>query len=372
MDARRGRKQKRERDAVTDQYELGELFERFYCAKVTEGRTKRTLDSYRENYGYLVEYMNESGLGQDIRNITVDFIRDYITYMLNEREQFDGHRFKLKTLNKVGLSPSTVNLRLKVWRTFFKFMNDEGQYCENPFAIIKKVREVDNGIDVLSVEQLRAILNAPDKRSYAGFRDHVLITVLLDIFGRIFETLSLKFSDIDVETCSIRISAENTKSRKYKHIPIQKRTLKLLLELIDENSEFETDYVFLANYGDPLKPSQFRHRLKEHVKKAGINRRVYPHLLRHSAATLFLEAGGDIRHLQMLLNHKDLRMVIRYTHLSQKSLTEQHGKYTPLNEIYGSLSKERKILRQCTFCNIIGLIIRSGVVNNGNVIRTGR
>lgn len=60
---------------------------------------------------------------------------------------------------------------------------------------------------------------------------------------------------------------------------------------------------------------------------------------------MFLEAGGDIRHLQMLLGHKDLRMVMRYTHLSLKSLTDQHNKYSPLNQVFNKLNKDRKILR---------------------------
>lgn len=345
IDVRKGRSQKRDRDVVTNEYELDKLFERFYRAKVTEGRTKRTLDSYRENYGYLVAYIDKCGLGRDIRNISVDFIRDYITYMLNEREQYDGHKFKPKTIEKVGLSPTTVNLRIKMWRTFFKFVNAEELYNENPFTKIKKVEEDENLIEVLTVDQLRVLLNTPDKRRYAGFRDYVIMNVLLDTFLRINSALTLKVDDIDVDTCSIRVRAENSKNRRSMQAPIEKRTLKLLLELIDESSGFETEYIFLANYGEPLTAGQFRHRLKEHVKKAGLNCRIYPHLFRHTAATMFLEAGGDIRHLQMLLNHKDLRMVLRYTHLSQKSLTEQHGKYTPLNAIYGKLSKERKIIR---------------------------
>lgn len=345
IDKRTGRRQKGARSAVQNPYSLDELFERFYRAKVAEGRTKRTLESYRENYGYLIEYMDECGLGRDVRNITVDFIRDYITYMLEEKVQFEGHRYKPKSEEKVGLSPATVNHRLKTWRAFFRFLTEEGVITENPFKHIKKVEENEYGIEILTVDELRALLNAPDQRRYAGFRDYVLMTFLLDTFTRITEALSLREGDIDIDSCTVKISADTSKSRADRYIPIEKRTLKLLLELIRENDDFDTDYVFLLNYGEQLTPGQFRHRLKEHAKKAGIKKRVHPHVFRHTGATMFLESGGDLRHLQKLLGHKDLRMVLRYTHISKRSLSEQHRKHTPLNIIYGNLSKERKVLR---------------------------
>lgn len=121
--------------------------------------------------------------------------------------------------------------------------------------------------------------------------------------------------------------------------------MRLITELLDEVEEFETEYVFTSNYGEPLKDDQYRNRLKEHAKKAGLNLRIYPHLFRHTAATHFLENGGDIRHLQKILGHADLRMVERYTHLSKEAIKEQHDKYAPINGLMGALQKERKIKR---------------------------
>ncbi|WP_025026666.1 tyrosine-type recombinase/integrase [Caldalkalibacillus mannanilyticus] len=344
-DKRVGRSTKRVRSSVANPHLLDDLFEKFYHAKITEGRSKRTLTSYRENYNFFVSYMDDCGVARNVENVTVDLIRDYISFMLQEKVQFEGHPFKPKSVEKIGLSPITVNLRLKPLRTLFKFLVREGLYTENPFEMIKKVEEEDSIIEILTVRQLQSLLEAPNKRSYAGFRDYVLMNLLLDSFCRINEVLMLKEQDIDGETCSIKVRAENSKSKRSKQIPIQKQTLKLLFELTRENKEFETDYIFLANYGEVLTANQFRHRLRDYAKSAGLNCRVHPHLFRHTSATMFLEAGGDIRHLQMLLGHKDLRMVMRYTHLSLKSLTDQHNKYSPLNQVFNKLNKDRKILR---------------------------
>ncbi|UPK45945.1 tyrosine-type recombinase/integrase [Paenibacillus pabuli] len=103
--------------------------------------------------------------------------------------------------------------------------------------------------------------------------------------------------------------------------------------------------IFLNNYGKRLVPNPFRHQLKKYADRAGIEKRVYPHLLRHSGAMLFLEEGGSQRHLQVILGHADGRMTAHYTHLSDKNVKKNHDEYSPLNAVIGKLEKPRKIKR---------------------------
>jgi integrase/recombinase XerD len=261
--------------------------------------------------------MDDNGIARDVSNVTTDVLRSYIAWMLNSKRKWEGHKHKTEANMTVGLSPVTVNTRLKGIRTMFRFLKSEGLIEKNPFDNIKSVEEPESDIQIMSVEQLKKLLSAPNQKSYAGFRDFVMMNILIDGFMRIGEVITLKKSDIDFDTGTLTLSGKITKSRRSRIVPLQRRTLTLIKELINDSEEFESDYVFLTNYGEPITDDQFRNRLKMHAAAARINIRIYPHLFRHTSATMFLENGGDIRHLQLILGHADLRMCIRYTHLSK-------------------------------------------------------
>jgi integrase/recombinase XerD len=102
--------------------------------------------------------------------------------------------------------------------------------------------EPQEGITILTVEELKKLLSIPDKRRYSDFRDYVLMNLLLDTFLRISEALSLTVNDVDFASKVIAVRTENAKSRKARFVPIKHTTANLLRELIKENEEFESDY----------------------------------------------------------------------------------------------------------------------------------
>ncbi|TWT07331.1 tyrosine-type recombinase/integrase [Planococcus sp. CPCC 101016] len=345
MSQRVGKRVKNVRTAVQNVQSLSSLFMKFYEAKTAEGRTLRTLESYKVNFNFFLEFLEARGIESSIDNVTVEILRQYINYMLNEKVRFEGHKFKNDSEKTLGLSPITVNTRLKTLRTMFSFLLNEKFIQTDPMVLIKKVVENDEAVNILTIDELKRLLNVPNQRRYSDFRDYVLMNLLTDAFLRINEALSLTRNDIDFQSEIITIRSETSKSRRTRIIPVQKNTLDLLRDLIKETEEFNNEHVFLANYGARLDANHFRKRLKEFAKQAAINKRVHPHLFRHTGATIFLEAGGDIRHLQMILGHKDLRMVLRYTHLSNTALKNQHNQFSPINLLKGKLEEKRKILR---------------------------
>ncbi|GIP21041.1 tyrosine-type recombinase/integrase [Paenibacillus sp. J22TS3] len=155
----------------------------------------------------------------------------------------------------------------------------------------------------------------------------------------------MRKEDLDLSACYASLRREITKTRKPRIVPITKRTAKLIQELIRETTEFDSEYVFLNNYGDRLLPNHFRHQLKKYAARAGIEKRIYPHLLRHSGATLFLEEGGSERHLQAILGHADGRMTAHYTHLSDRNVKKNHEEFSPLSAVVGKSDRSRKITR---------------------------
>jgi integrase/recombinase XerD len=343
---RKGRLHKNVRRVRESVNNLDDLFVKFIEIKKAEGRAERTLRQYNENYRYFMEFLDQYKIERNVKNITKDVIRSYITYMREERVKFEDHKFKTEKSKTVGLSPTTINTRLKTLRVLFKTLYEEGLINDNPMTGIKNVNEPEEKIEILTADELNRLFMAPNKRYFADFRDYVLMNLLLDGMMRISEALGLKESDFDFANKTVTIPATIAKNRKARTIPLKQRTIRLIKELITENkADFESDYIFLTNYGEPITSDHFRKRLNHFAEKAGIKKNVRPHLFRHTAATLFLEAGGDLRHLQLLLGHSDLRVILRYTHLSNESLKNQHDKFSAINVVIGKLNQPRKIKR---------------------------
>ncbi|WP_255290901.1 tyrosine-type recombinase/integrase [Bacillus cereus] len=245
--------------------------------------------------------------------------------MKKKKIQFEDHNYKPNNCKKIGLFSSTINTRLKTLGVMFRFFVNEGLIGNNVIKQEKDINEPQEEFNVLTVDELRNLLNALNKRHYSDLRDYVIMNLLLDTFLCISEALSLTANDTDFSAKVITVRATVAKSRKARIVPIKNTTANLLKDLIKENEEFET------NYGKQMNRNHFRKRLKGYAKETGI--------------TMFLEVGGDIHHLQISPGHADLRIVMRYTHLSKQALINQHDKISPLNAVIGKLNKERKILR---------------------------
>lgn len=183
--------------------------------------------------------------------------------MLNEKVRFEHHRFKTDEEKTVGLSPVTVNTRIKTLRPFFKYLKEESLIHEDPMKSIKDVKEQEENINVLNVDELKRLLNAPNQRFYDDHRDACILTLLIDGFLRIEECLSLKNDDIDFDSGVLTIRASNAKNRKARIIPLQRPTLNMIRELIKETEEFGSDYLFLSNYGERLTANHFRKTVKK-------------------------------------------------------------------------------------------------------------
>lgn len=227
---RKGKRVKKESRTFTT-HTIDDLFEKFYHAKVAEGRAERTLHQYKENFRYFTYFLDYKGLNRNIDTITTDVIRNYVVFMKNEKIQFEDHNYKPNDCKKVGLSPSTINTRLKTLRVMFRFFVDEELIENNVMKQVKDVNEPQEEIAVLTVDELRRLLDAPNKRSYSDFRDYVIMNLLIDTFLRISEALSLTVNDIDLSAKLIIVRATVAKSRKARIVPIKNTTANLLKDL---------------------------------------------------------------------------------------------------------------------------------------------
>lgn len=345
---RRGAPTKTNRNKIAPKFNTGldSIFKDFIRDRKAEGVGERAVEDYEYSFHYIKDYLDRVGLEHDIRNITEDLIRDYIVFMRDEAVRFENHQFKKDEYKTVGLSPSTINTRIKSLKTLFNRLESTGVWNDNVLTNIKQLPDPIEMIDILTSDEIRELLRVPDQRSYAGFRDYVIMNFLLDSFVRIGEAVQLRKGNFDFVGKSVTIPATVAKNKKFRIVPLSDKTIRLIQELIEENeTDFTDDHVFLTNYGVPITGERFRTRLKQFAAKTNITKNVYPHLFRHTSATTFLQNGGDVRHLQLLLGHSDLRMVERYTHLSNPALKKQHEKYSVMNDLEKPLEKARKIKR---------------------------
>lgn len=309
-----------------DVEDIRNLFRKFVSIKVSEGISDGTVNQYEDNFAFFCEYIDMREIGYDVNSITTDFIRQWATYMQYEHVQF--RTIKHRREKQVGLAPSTINTRLKTLRVMFNTLAKERLIDANSMAQIKNVVEPEEEIGILSDRELRRMIGVMDKSFYTTYRDYVLTMLLLDTMMRISEAVQTERSDIDRDAGVIKIRASVAKNRKVRNVPVSDRTIRLLDELMKENDhERYSDYVFAA--GDSYYDRHaYNQRLKNYADMAHINKRVYAHLFRHTAATRWLENGGGMEELRLILGHSKYDMVKRYAHVSSKSIVEASRKFS--------------------------------------------
>ncbi|MEQ6391237.1 tyrosine-type recombinase/integrase [Bacillaceae bacterium S4-13-58] len=305
----------------TKEANLHDLFNVFMKAKQLEGLSERTLKDHQSPFKYFDSYREENFpsliLGKDISK---EVIRDYIFYM---------------SITK-GLSPVTVNIRLRSLKCFFKFLYDENHIPINPTERIKLMKTPEDTIPAFSKEQITQILLQPDQQSYAGFRDYVLMMTFLDTGIRCKEVLGLETMHFNEMNKTITIPAYLAKNRKERTLPLSSKTTKLFKTLTQETRALEEreDFIFLSNYGSQLDGSGIRERIRIYGKKAGItNVRVSPHTFRHTFTKFYILNGGDPFTLQRILGHSTMNMVRKYVQMNGEDIQFQHTQFSPIHHL---------------------------------------
>lgn len=301
---------------ITDELTLFEMFERFMTVKKTEGLSVRTITDYYTNFEYFKSYIVED-LSSD--QISTDVFRGFVGYMLHEQD----------------LSPVTANIRIRTMRAFIRFCFIEG-FIDSPIHDnFKPVKTPEDTLESFTPDEIKKLLSVIDDELYTGYRDKLIILVLLDTLVRISELVSIKRANVDLKAGFITLEAGHTKTRKARTVPLSTKTIKLLNEYINETADFDDEYLFLTYDGHQINPSTIRIILRDYGKKAGItNKRVSPHTFRHTGALFYIMNGGDPFSLQKILGHSHMNMVRKYIQMTDTDVRRQHNSFSPLNRIF--------------------------------------
>ena len=296
---------------------LTECIERFITWLTDEkGYSRHTIVNYRRD---LFEFAGEAGRDIDVGSLDTRIIRNYV-YSLNIKNK-----------------SSSVARKLSALRTFCKFLEQENVIRHNPMGSISTPKQEQHMPVFLSVDEVFALLDAPGKGETPAARDNAILELLYSTGMRVSELVACNLASLDFESEMVRVRGKGNRERI---IPIGQQAIKTLRAYFGEREELlrnrqqqgkkiDKDAVFLNSRGTRLTARSVERLIAEYGRKAGIDKPVTPHVLRHSFATHLLEMGADMRSVQELLGHASLSTTQKYTHLDMVHLMKVYDKAHP-------------------------------------------
>lgn len=244
------------------------------------------------------------------------------------------------------ITPLTQIKILGAIRQFFAWLTRSRVLLYNPAADLEYPKAPSRlPREWLSADEIEKVMAQPDLSTITGFRDRVMLEVLYSTGIRRTELCNLKVLDILWNQGYLRVL--EGKGKKDRFVPIGERALLWLSRWISEHRPKlylppDPGYIFLTKTGQGVVCGNAGQKVSEYIKASGVKKKGSCHLFRHSFATQLLDAGADLRSIQLMLGHETIRTTQIYTHIAIKSLKETHARLHPAEKD----SREEKIKKQ--------------------------
>ena len=282
--------------------------------RLERGYSENTVEAYTHDIDYLLNYLrNENLKTEDVK--------------LDNLENFAS------VLYEFGIASSSQARILCGVRSFFKYLVISGILKDDPSELLEAPTVGEHLPEVLSTEEIDRMEAVIDLSKWEGQRNKAIIELLFSCGLRVSELVNLKFNDIFERDKFLRIIGKGDKERL---VPISESALhEIKLWLYDRNlmkiKPGEQDYVFLNRRGAHLTRTMILIMIKRTAEEAGITKTVSPHTLRHSFATELLKGGADLRAIQEMLGHENIKTTQIYTHIDITTLREEILTHHPRN-----------------------------------------
>ena len=274
-----------------------------------------TLIAYSNDLKQFYEWINCEGI-TDFDKLTTSVLRGYMGYLFNKK-----------------YARRTISRKLISVRSYFRFLCREEKYDHNPLIGIASPKLDKKLPKFLATEEILALLAVPDLSSNKGLRDRAILELLYATGIRVSELVGMNLSDINYTGDFLLVSG---KGRKQRLVPVGSYALEALKEYLDrarscmmKDISDSNPAVFLNTQGTRLSARSVRRILDECVHKAALNKKISPHVIRHSFATHLLDAGADLRSVQELLGHSLISTTQIYTHITNDKMREEYLKAHP-------------------------------------------
>lgn len=237
----------------------------------------------------------------------------------------------LQTLSQQGLGSRSIARHLTTLRNFVAFLLREGKLETDPTALLALPRQWMNLPKFLNHSEVDRLIDAPDVAKPNGLRDRAMIELLYASGLRVSELCELQLSDLNEELGVVRVMGKGHKERL---VPVGSSAVAALAEYQRTGRPAllkgrGSKYLFVTARGTKMTRQCFWTLLRICGTKAGILRRLTPHVLRHSFATHLLEGGADLRSVQTMLGHADISTTQIYTHVMRSRLREIVDQHHP-------------------------------------------
>ena len=283
-----------------------------------------TLDAYIRDLQKLFDYMEVCGI--DFRTIT-----------LQQLEEFVGELLEL------GIHPRSVSRILSGVRNFYRFLELEREIESDPTELLDMPKRGTYLPDVMTVEEINAIIAAIDMDKPEGQRDRAILELLYSCGLRVSELCNLRINNLFLAEGFIQVHGKGKKERL---IPISDTAITELNRWFADRDRIlpkpgHADYVFLSiRRGTCLSRITIFHLIKELCLKLGFRTTISPHTFRHSFATHLLEGGANLRAIQEMLGHENINTTEIYVHLDRTRLREEILLHHPRNIMYARAREE--------------------------------
>lgn len=286
--------------------------------EIERGRSVKTVENYDR---YLTKFFAFAKTDNPTK-LTEDMVREFRLYLNRQPGTKTGGRTE-------PMKRRTQNYYLIALRAFLKYLRKRGVESLNPERIeLAKVPE--RSLDLITPQELNRLMSAPDTGTLSGLRDRAILELLFSTGLRISELTGLSIDDVDLSRDEFSVRGKGDKIRVVFLSDSAKSTIRAYLKERKDMSD-----ALFVQYGKNAKnahdarlsPRAVQRMLKHYAAKAGITRKVTPHVIRHSFATDLLSNGADLRSVQALLGHANISTTQVYTHVTDKHLREVHKKF---------------------------------------------
>lgn len=274
-----------------------------------------SVEAYLNDINKLAKYCADHHQVSTPDEVTYDILKSYLVYV-----------------SEVGVTNRTQARCISSIRSFFKFLVFDGKLENNPTKLLEAPKIGRKLPNILSVEEIDAMLNAVEMYKPEGQRNKAIIEMLYSCGLRVSELINIKLSNINFRMGVVKIEGKGNKERM---IPLSKNAkaeikqyLKVYRDYLDIEKGYE-DILFLNKRGTALSRVMVFNIIKHLANRAGIKKNVSPHTFRHSFASHLVSGGADLRAVQDMLGHESILTTEIYTHLDDHYLKDTINKYHP-------------------------------------------